>query len=238
MRREEVTPNRIELTGYGRDGEYEESHPAFAVAVVTRASGGARTVFQSDLQHSETIRLSISTAVRGRGLMHDWVHPKKELIEVEMSLAQWGSLVSSIGIGSGVPVTLRRTESEVFVAGIPYEPRIAVVMDEARGATTKLMDQIRRRYVAVKEAFEGKQGIKVQRAAIDSLGHALNNAESNTGFAVKSVADAAEHIAAQAKSDIEAHILAAAQLTGLTAPILMPELGSTDTTLALEEGDS
>jgi hypothetical protein len=225
-KRQTSAPIRVyeAVTGHHDKGDYREEHPAFGVVAVTRGHGTPRALFQSDLTHSETITLSIHRAERGRSLMHDWVHPRKELIEVEMSLAQWGAVVSSIGIGSGVPVTIRRTESEVYVDDLPYEPRIATVVDEAKASVGKLVERIRDKYSAVREAFDDKQGIKAQRQALDSLGYAISGVESNAEFAVQSVTRAAEQVTSQAKSDIEAHILSAAQITGLTAPVQVPEL--------------
>lgn len=210
--------------GYMDKGDYREVHPAFGVAVVTRGSGTGRPLFQTDLLHNETISLRIETAERGRSLMHDWVHPTGSLIEIEMSLSQWGALVSSIGIGSGVPVTIRRTEGVVYVDDIPYEPRIATVVDEAKGSVSKLVERIRDKYAVLKESFDGKQGIKAQRQAMESLGHAISSVETNTEFAVKSVTRATEQVTSQAKADIEAHILAAARITGLRAPVSAPVL--------------
>lgn len=225
-RRDVQEPVRTYKEGPSREkGEYEEEHPAFGTAVVSRASGSPRTLFQSDLQHSETIRLSISRAIRGRLLMRDWVHPRRELIEIEMSLAQWGSLVSSMGIGSGVPVTIRRTESDVFVPGIPYEPRIATVVEESKKTVSTLLEHIRSRYAVLRSVIDNKGGVKATREAADSLKWAIENAESNTGFAVKSVADATEHVVEQAKADIESHILNSARALGIEPTFSIPEMG-------------
>ncbi len=221
--REQQEVRREPETGPGRGGT-RETHPAFGVAVVTRGSGTPRSLFQSDLRHNETISLSIHEAERIRDLNHDWVHPGRELVEIEMSLAQWGSLVSSIGIGSGVPVTLRRTEAERFVPEIPYEPRIAVSLAETRGSVDKLLKSIRDAFDELDEAIEGKKGVRAVREAKRLLAAAIANAPTNAAFSVKSLARAAETLASQAKSDIEAHVLAAAQLTGLQAPLLVPEL--------------
>ena len=226
--REQQEVHREPETGPGRGGT-RETHPAFGVAVVTRGSGTPRSLFQSDLRHNETISLSIHEAERIRDLSHDWVHPGRELIEIEMSLAQWGSLVSSIGIGSGVPVTLRRTENERFVPEIPYEPRIAVSLAETKGSVDKLIESIRDAFDELDEAIEGKKGVRAVREAKRLLAAAIANAPANAEFSVKSLARAAETLTSQAKSDIEAHVLAAAQLTGMQAPLLVPEL---------EEGDS
>lgn len=221
--REQQEVHREPETGPGRGGT-RETHPAFGVAVVTRSSGTPRSLFQSDLRHNETISLSIHEAERIRDLSHDWVHPGRELVEIEMSLAQWGSLVSSIGIGSGVPVTLRRTETERFVPEIPYEPRIAVSLAETRGSVDKLLKSIRDAFDELDEAIEGKKGVRAVREAKRLLAAAIANAPTNAAFSVKSLARAAETLTSQAKSDIEAHVLAAAQLTGLQAPLLVPEL--------------
>lgn len=222
-RREQQEVRREPETGPGRGGT-RETHPAFGVAVVTRGSGTPRSLFQSDLRHNETISLSIHEAERLRDLSHDWVHPGRQLVEIEMSLAQWGSLVSSIGIGSGVPVTLRRTEAEPFVPEIPYEPRIAVSLAETRGSVDRLIESIREAFDELDEAIEGKKGVRAVREAKRALAAAIANAPANAEFSVKSLARAAETLTSQAKSDIEAHVLSAARLTGLQAPLLVPEL--------------
>ena len=207
--------------------DYHEDHPAFGVAIVTRSSGSPRTLFQSDLQHNESIRLSICHAQRSRNLIRDWVFPRREVVEVEMSLAQWGSLVSSIGIGSGVPVTIRSIDQKQ-VPGLPYQPRIAEAVAETKDTVRRLMEGARRTFDALKVGFEGKVGIKEMRRLMDSHESSLTNTESNAGFAIKQVTEATEQVVSQGKSDIEAHILAAAQLTGLTAPVQVPELMITD----------
>lgn len=203
-----------------------ESHPAFGVAVVTRANGTPRTLFQSDLRHTETITLRIHAAERDRSLNRDWVHPGDKIVEVELSPAQWGALVSSIGIGSGVPVTIRSTAPGGAVPGIPYEPRIAESVKEAEGAVCKLLEPARRTLAGLEEAIDQKQGVRAVREALRLHTAALANARGNAGFAVTSLTQAAEGVVAQAEADIEAHILAAAQAAGLTVPVAMPGLGA------------
>lgn len=135
----------------------DEIHPAFGVAVVQRRSGGGRSLFQSDLLHNETISLSVCKAIRKRDLNHDWVHPGQELVEIEMSLAQWGSLVSSMGLGSGVPVTIRRTEHDVFVPEIPHQPRTAESLREVREVTDRMYAEVRAATAVLHEAIHEKK---------------------------------------------------------------------------------
>lgn len=203
--------------------DYHEDHPAFGVAVVTRSSGTGRALFQSDLLHNETIHLSIRRAQRSRNLIRDWVFPRREIVEVEMSLAQWGSLVSSIGIGSGVPVTIRSVD-QALVPNLPYEPRIAEAVAETKNTVQRLMKDARESFDALKSAFESKKGIKEVREAMRHHESSLRNTESNAGFAIKQVTEATEFVVAQAKTDIESHILNAQMQTGLIAPIEAPVL--------------
>ena len=207
----------------GRHDDYAETHPAFGVAVVTRSSGTPRTLFQSDLQHNETIRLTIHRAERRRSLIRDWIMPRKALVEAEMSLAQWGALVSSIGIGSGVPVTIRSTEQDHLVPGLPYEPRIAEAVEETKQSVHKLLKSIRYSYDKVREAFDNKAGVKAQREALNNLYHTINNSPANAAFAIRQTTEAAESVVAQARADIESAILNAAQLTG-ASPIEAPQI--------------
>lgn len=199
------------------DAEGREAHPAFGVAIVLRRSGGGRSLFQSDLLHNETISLSVHEATRKRNLNHDWVHPVRELVEIEMSLAQWGSLVSSVGLGSGVPVTIRRTEHDRFVPDIPHQPRTAENLREVQEVTDRMYARVKAATAALHEAIHEKQGVKATKEALNALENAVAGAGNNAQFTVDSLVEASEEVVAQARADIEAHILEVVRLTG-TAP--------------------
>lgn len=199
-----------------------ERHPAFGTAVVTRGAGTPQPLFQSDVQHSHTITLSIHRAQRRRDLNSDWVHPTEQIVEIEMSPAQWGALVSSVGVGSGVPVTIRATETDRMVADLPYQPRIAENLNEVSGTVEKLLSTIRDRYDALAEAIDQKKGAAAIREARRGLDSAINNGPANAEYAVSTLQKAAEKVVAEARADVEAHILATAQATGIAAPIQVP----------------
>ena len=219
-------------------GGTEETHPAFGVAIVSRRSGTGRALFQSDMLHNETIALTIETASRTRDLNHDWVHSRGELIQVEMSLAQWGALVSSIGIGSGVPVTLRRTENVNQVADLPYQPRIQANLDEVKGSVGKLLARAAETLTVLKAAVEGKKGVKEVREALRNHEATIANAPINAAYAVKSMSTAAEKVTSQARADIESQILSAARMTGLDASVQVPELRmNSDEVFAIDASD-
>jgi hypothetical protein len=234
MRRKTTEPTVLPAPEYQK-GAVRTSHPAFGTAVVSRGTGSGRALFQSDILHNETITLRISQAERTRDLNHDWVHGEnKNLIEIEMSLAQWGALISSQGIGSGTPVTIRATETNPFVDGLPFEPRIAENLKETRGAVDRLLEGIKQAQAKLDDAIDNKRGVKAVREAQHTLKYAIQNATANSAFAIKSLTEAAEHVTSQAKADIESHILNASRLTGLPSPIEAPTLGIVNAPLEIE----
>lgn len=197
------------------DAEHgDEAHPAFGVAVVARRNGGGRSLFQSDLLHNETVSLSVREATRKRDLNHDWVHPGRELVEIEMSLAQWGSLVSSMGLGSGVPVTIRSTEHDPCVPEIPHQPRTAENLREVREVTDRMYARVKEATAALHEAIHAKKGMRATKEALRALENAVAHVGSNAQFAVDSLVEAGEQVVAQARADIEAHALEVVRLTG------------------------
>ena len=220
MQRKNVDPVVIE----NKDdvlGKTRETHNAFGIATVSRGHGSGRSLFQSDILHRESITLRIKRADRTRN--HDWTFGTEELIEVEMSLAQWGALISSQGISSGTPVTIRWVGSEMM-DDIPFQPRIQENLAEVKGSFQKTFAQVQKAFERVESAFDEKKGMKEQREAIRSLKHVIANIPTNATFAVKSLKEAAEHVVSQATADIEAHILRSQQVTGYQASIEAPEI--------------
>jgi hypothetical protein len=198
----------------------DEIHPAFAMIRAARISvsggrDGGAVLFDSDLVHNETVRITLETATRKRNGNHDYIHGGKQLMEVEMSMAQWAAFVSSMNT-SGVPATLRWTQQDGEVPGLPYAPRLAVSMAEVKDATTKAMAKIRAARDAYEAAVESKAGAKVIKEARRNLHYAIENADKNMDFAASSLHRYTEDVVTKAKADIEAAVSAHADKLGLT----------------------
>ncbi len=93
------------------------THPAYALIGANRISGKA-VLFGSDFVHHNSVRITIHAAEMNRSLSRDWPFARKQLIEVELSEAQWATFVSSMNIGDGVPCTLQRVAGDV-IPGLP-----------------------------------------------------------------------------------------------------------------------
>jgi hypothetical protein len=201
-----------------------EEHPAFGRIRAGRSSNTPGSVlFDSDLKHQHSIVIQVSTATRKRDLNRDWVHTDKQILEVEMSEAQWASLVSSVG-STGTSCTIRYREGGDLVDGLPYAPRMAQSMREVDEAAEEVFGKIQEAMAAYEE-HKTAANLRTLRSAVD-------NAGANLGFVANSMARHAEGVVQRAKADIEAMVINKAQQIGAPDPDLVKGL------LEITEGES
>lgn len=188
----------------------DETHPSFALASFSRVHGmpGA-SLFDSEIRHLSFVTLRITRASRRRQLNHDWIHPEGELIEVAMSHAQFGALVSSFGQGSGVPVTLHRIQGKP-IDPPTYAPRTAESLKEVGSATAGLVKDMREEVAAIRTAFDAKAGRKQMGDAIRDLELRVEQAAGNAVFVAKAFTEHVENVVTKARGDVEAMVELAA----------------------------
>lgn len=177
-----------------------ESHPAWGLISAHRvtATPGA-ILFDSDIRHGHYMSLTLKRATRDRDLQRDWIHEDGPLlIEVAMSEAQWGAFISSTNT-SGVPCTIRATETNPNVDGLEYAPRLQVSMAEVRAQAQKIQDRLDAAVKAVEE--------KPTKANVRALRLAMEGVSSNMDFAAKSLSEHAENVVQKARNDIESMIV-------------------------------
>lgn len=200
------TRTEISTDEYGR-----EVHPSFGWAKVNRVtvSPPGQHLFDSELRHSEMVVLSISGASRKRELHRDWLMEEGlPHVEIAMSMAQWGALVSSFG-SSGVPATLRFLDGD-YVPEAPYEPRMALSTAEVEDATDKLLSEVSEAVDAVREAYDRKAGRREMEPLLRNLEIKLSNAKPNARFTAQSFTEHVENVVTKARADIEGMVAMAA----------------------------
>lgn len=195
-----------------------ENHPAWIVvgAYRTSASPPGAVLFDSDIRHQHVVTVKVSRAHRRRDLHRDWIGGGREIIEFQMSEAQWASFVSSMN-SSGVPATLLWHEEPV--PGMAYDPRLAHSMEEVRDAATKAQEEVAVAFAAYKE-HKTVGNLRTLEARI-------NNLPANLRFAAEQLTEHAENVVQRAKADIEAFVVDKARQLGIEASdvALPPELG-------------
>lgn len=86
----------------------KQKHESFGMLQFSRIQrGGSTALFGSSIEHQHTIAMRLHTGVVERGLNTDWYFADKQLFEIEMSQTQFAEAISSMNMGSGVPVTIR-----------------------------------------------------------------------------------------------------------------------------------
>ena len=188
----------------------ESEHPAWGYIGASRVSSSppGAVLFDSDIRHQHYVVVTLSSAVRERKLLRDWLRPRKQIIEVAMSEAQWASFVSSMN-SQGVPCTIQWTQGDGHVPGMAYEPRLQESMKEVHEATVKAVGHLREAFEAVKE--------KPNKGNIRSLEIAMQNLPANMKFAGDSLAEHAENVVQKSRADIEAMVVQKAQQLGIDA---------------------
>jgi hypothetical protein len=214
-----MTQRQIEPPTIDQHGD--EVHPAFGQIQANRVTigggpGAGAVLFQSDIKHGNTIRITIRRATRKRDLNHDWVHGGQELMEVELSEAQWASFVSSMNT-SGVPCTIRRTETDWNIPELPYQPRLAESMGEVKNVAAKVFGEIREARDAYEKALADKAPAKVRNEALRKLHYAIENSGSGMHFAAKTLVEHTENVVQKARADIESMVMQETQRLGLEA---------------------
>lgn len=183
----------------------DEVHPSFGVIRLTRptAMPGVR-LFDSSIPHGHYVSMEIVRATRRRDLHHDWIYGSLDpLVAVNMSLTQWGAMVSSFGEGGGTPVTLSRVAGEVMPEAA-HESRLAQTSREVADAARKSTEAMREAAQTVSDAFNAKAGRREMGAAIEHLQNVLAGVPSNMKFAADTLTRHAEDVVSKAKADIEA----------------------------------
>lgn len=192
-----------------------ERHPAFGVARFNKVHGTGASLFDSEIKHDHYVIFEIDQASRKRDNNRDWIHPQETVVQIAMSEAQFGALVSSFGSGAGVPVTITRIGVE-SIEGPPYEPRMKQSVKEVEGAAEKLVAQIEDAREAVQEAFDRGAGKKEMKQLLFHLECMVGNAKANARYAANTFTEHVKNVVTKARYDIEAAVQMAAE-RGLSA---------------------
>ncbi len=203
-------------------GSTEFNHPAFGQVTVTRWQSGGRghRLFGSDLSHSSGITIKVSRAELRRGLSTDWIHATEPVVEFSMSESQWSRMVSAIGVGSGVPVTLRNYRAGEFVdAPLIAAPELSRKELHAHEMRERLVEALRTASEQIDRMGtmidEGKLSKKELRELHATLSRAVGQMPGNVAFAFDTFTEAIEQVVEDAKSEVEAHIGALAMRVGM-----------------------
>ena len=193
-------------------------HESFAMLGITRSSCSfSQNLFGSSIQHSHTIKLKIAPAKIDRMLNRDWFHANtKPYIEVEMSYSQFAEAITSMNVGDGVPVTLRRLDGKM-IEDCPQFDKRQEFEKEFEKEMLKIGQSLR---VLTKQAesllSEKKPPTKADKEAIlKGIKMLQQEIESNVPFIQSSFNEQMDKTVLEAKGEEEGFVMHKVISTGL-----------------------
>ena len=202
----------------GRTGQCDPheryNHPAYGTITLSTVTGGDETLFGSDLGHSQRVCIRVNTATLKRDLNHDWIHADKQLIELEMSHAQFAQFITSNGNGSGTPCTLKFIRGEGDIPAIKnIETKHETFRREVRDAAASRLQHIAQGLDSLRILLEAGGSIpkKELKEIYANLARHTAQLPGTMEYVVKSAEEALEKATSDAKIEVESFVQMTAQ---------------------------
>jgi len=200
-----------------------ETHPAYALIGISRWTRGGATeksgayrLFGSSVNNYSGISLEISRAEVVHDLGSDHYSEQECLIEVEMSEAQFASLITTMNSGPGVPCTLRYIDKKK-VEDLPNKP---METEKIRRTFEKKMERWETQFKEMADEIKGllakKSLLAADKKRITDLTVTISmEMKNNITFLMDQFNASADDVVAQAKAEIEGFVNAVVRKTGL-----------------------
>lgn len=217
-------PITVTKKGPGNSDEQVTTHPSFAQIGCYRSQGGHRALYDSDFEHRAVMTIRINLSELHRNLSNDWHFGREEIVEIEMSEAQWATFISSPNMGSGVPCTLRQFNGEI-IPGLPSpKDRTEQFGNEMKKAVGESLTEL-------SELMAEIDAMGLPKGKAEKLKFRLRVAHSKLSSNLPFVADQfGEHMeltVERAKQEVHGYMTGVVQRAGITA------LGGPDAALPL-----
>lgn len=207
-----------------------DRHPSYGAITLGRvSSGGAHPMYGSSVKHRNTIRLTVHHGECKRMLAGDWYSPRDKIVEVEMTQNQWAELVSSVGMGAGVPCTIRWLDGPVEEP--PYKSKVSQFQSEFQETMNGAIESADEAIKKIEELLAKKSLTKADRAELLDLIHSVQNSvKSSAPFIYRQFVDQMEKTSTEVKGELEGWQLsrltelAAIGLAGKEHPAELPEV--------------
>ena len=211
-------------------------HPSYGVIVLSRITGGEGTLFDSPVKHDHRIHIEIREAVRYRSLSNDWVHPTKSIVDFEMSETQFARFITSGGMGSGTPITIRRRGAQIILPA-PFERK----GEEFKGEINEIQQRATAGIAALEKRIDELLQKKValskdEKAEIRSLVFQVTRqTRDHLPWVVDQFHEKMHKTVEEAKGEIEGFLKEQARLLGVKA---LADGVTFEAPMALPPGDS
>lgn len=182
------------------------SHPSYGTLAFRRQTGGATPLFGSSIEHRDTISMTLYHADITRGLHNDSIYGKNPIAKVEMSYSQFAEAITSMNMGSGVPVTIRWTEKDGRIPPCDFISKREQFIDEFKEKRKEATKESQQLIQDITDLFNSKKTLtKADRVAILRKLSSLNmDISRNMDFIADQFNEQVDKTIMEAKGEIEA----------------------------------
>jgi len=97
-----------------------DSQPCYGIINFKRVHCNSEHLYGSEVAHTDVIEMTVKRSDCAHELNHDWYFGKDDIIQLQMSSAQFAQLITSLNMGEGVPCTLTYTEKDGDIPQIKW----------------------------------------------------------------------------------------------------------------------
>lgn len=190
------------------DEEIIEKHESYGVLGFYRTSSTTSNLFGSSIKHQNTIRMRLKTASKRRRLNDTRYYGDKDIVEVEMSYNQFAEIITSMNVGDGVPVTIKRLNGQ-RMEECPdenirevFEKEFAQKMKELGSRMNKLVEES-------EKILSDKNPLKKndKELILSELRMLKQELSSNVPFVASQFNEQMDKTVAEAKGEVEAFVM-------------------------------
>ena len=169
--------------------------------------------------HDQRIRVTLTKASVTRDLHNDWYMPEGVLFKADMSYTQFAELISTMNVGTGIPVTLRYIKGEGDMPPVKIHSRRTEFIDEFEQKNRESVQYANDLLTKLEKAFSEKQPLKAadRKEILDTVCKLRSEITSNRKFAVEQFHEVTENIIVEAKGEVEAFVQSRLQSLALSA---------------------
>jgi hypothetical protein len=198
------------------DDEIPESHESYGMVGLSRySSSGKVSLFGSPLQHKQCISLVIKRGRVDRSMNMDRYYGKEQLIEIDLSEAQFAELITSMNRGDGVPCTIKRLQG-AKIEEPPYKSYADKLADEFKAKMHNISAGFESSMDSINQILEKKNVGKADKEEIKKhIGKINSFLNSSLPFVADQFQEQTDEVVSKAKMEVLSFINEAARKAGL-----------------------
>jgi hypothetical protein len=201
-----------------KDESTKEKHPSFGMIQFSRVSGAGRLFGSPLVQHFGTIRVRIAEGHRVHDHGNDYYRADDQIVEIELSAAQFAEAITCMNVGDGVPCTLVHIRGIGRIDDVPDNEgtEMARTQNAFKKKLVGVVDAVKQRGKTIAELMKKDRLSKDDRAKVNEIvDYVVREVAVNAPWWIEQFQEATDKVSSKAKAEIAAMFEHAIRQAGL-----------------------